>query len=155
MGFKLKIGIPSPSTANRTPIPKGQPFSAIADSVPREPNSMMVLDTSAEDGLVVFASDAFGCASATPIEHFGTLREDLRGAHCLKQVRRKSFRGNVGCTEREGTLEGGGEMRDGLNERACGSIVPGSETDMVPRKRGCLQTEKSVDSRCRGKMVWK
>lgn len=64
------MGVPSWSTANRTPEPKGQPSWVKVESVPTDESSMIVLDTSAGVGLV-------GVGAAIETKHLKVPEKDL------------------------------------------------------------------------------
>lgn len=75
--FKHKTGVPSWSTAKRTPIPKGQFSSVKVERVPTDASSIMVLETSAGNGLLLLNSKWVG-SDTTESEHFRARNRDWR-----------------------------------------------------------------------------
>ena len=78
VGFKQNKGVPSSgSTANLTPMPKGEASWVKAERVPAVASSMMVLETSAGKGFLFSLLNSKWVASETvESEHFGGLNEE-------------------------------------------------------------------------------
>lgn len=72
--LRQRTGVPSRSTAKRTPTPSGQPSWVRVERVPTEESSMMLLETSAGKGLWVEAERWWwvavnGVSEAVETEH--------------------------------------------------------------------------------------
>lgn len=80
------MGVPSGSTAKRTPMPKGQPCWVKVERVPTEDNSITVLETSAGNGLLMLLPNSTSTwlvvvVVGTDTKHLSGRNENLRDGY--------------------------------------------------------------------------